>query len=88
MNNEEYGNLFQKATQLFYQQDYERAENICNQLIKINSKQSDVYNLLSIVKDKQSNLELSIAAPFLVRDIRPDGLTRSFVLGLQYQYSF
>jgi hypothetical protein len=37
---------------------------------------------------KQSSLELSLATPFVVRDIRPDGLTRSFVLGLQYQYSF
>lgn len=37
---------------------------------------------------KQSSLELSLATPFVVRDIRPDGLTRSFVLGLQYQHSF
>lgn len=36
----------------------------------------------------KSQIELSIASPFLVRKIRPDGLTRSFVLGLNYQYSF
>jgi len=35
-----------------------------------------------------NSIELSIAAPFVVRDIRPDGLTRSFVLGLQYKILF
>lgn len=37
---------------------------------------------------KQKSVELSIASPFKIRDIRPDGLTRSFVLALQYHYSF
>ncbi len=46
-------------------------------------------NLITSVKlTKQSNVELSVATPFVVRDVRPDGLTRSFVLGMQYQYSF
>ncbi|TDD95558.1 hypothetical protein [Flavobacterium cellulosilyticum] len=46
-------------------------------------------NLISTYKlSKQKSIELSIAAPFVIRDIRPDGLTRSFVLGLQYNYSF
>jgi hypothetical protein len=38
--------------------------------------------------NKQNQIELSLASPFVVRKIRPDGLTRSFVFGLQYQYSF
>jgi len=38
--------------------------------------------------NKQSSLELSLATPFVVRDIRADGLTRSIVAGIQYQYSF
>lgn len=38
--------------------------------------------------NKQNSIELSLATPFVVRDVRPDGLTRSFVLGLNYQYSF
>ena len=38
--------------------------------------------------NKQNQIELSLASPFVVRKIRPDGLTRSLVLGLQYQYSF
>jgi hypothetical protein len=46
-------------------------------------------NLLTSYKlTGQSQIELSLAAPFVVRTIRPDGLTRSFVAGLQYQYSF
>jgi hypothetical protein len=46
-------------------------------------------NLLSTYHiNKQNQLELSIASPFVVREVRPDGLTRSLVLGLQYQYSF
>jgi hypothetical protein len=38
--------------------------------------------------NKQSGVELSLATPFLVRDIRPDGLTRKFVVGLLYTHSF
>lgn len=44
--------------------------------------------ITSYAVSKQSTVELSVATPFVVRDVRPDGLTRSFVLGLQYQYSF
>ncbi|WP_276500352.1 hypothetical protein [Terrimonas pollutisoli] len=35
-----------------------------------------------------NGFELSIGAPFVVRDQRPDGLTRSFVTSLEYQFSF
>jgi hypothetical protein len=46
-------------------------------------------NLITNYKiNKQNNIELSLAAPFVVRDSRPDGLTRSFVLGLQYKILF
>ncbi len=38
--------------------------------------------------NNQNSVELSVASPFVVRDIRPDGLTRSFVLGLQYKILF
>lgn len=37
---------------------------------------------------KQSSIELSLATPFVVRDVRPDGLTRSFVAGFLYKYAF
>ena len=38
--------------------------------------------------NKRSALELSLATPFLIREIRPDGLTRGFVAGLNYRVSF
>lgn len=46
-------------------------------------------NFLGLYRINQQNqVEISIATPFVVRDIRPDGLTRSLVIGLQYRYSF
>jgi hypothetical protein len=38
--------------------------------------------------NKSSSIELSLAAPFVVRDVRPDGLTRKFTAGLEYKFSF
>lgn len=38
--------------------------------------------------DKQSSLELSLATPFVVREIRPDGLTRGFVASIHYRIAF
>lgn len=35
-----------------------------------------------------SKLEVSVAAPFLVRENRPDGLTRKFIMAIQYSVSF
>ena len=34
------------------------------------------------------NLQLSVGAPFVVREARPDGLTRSFVANLEYRIRF
>lgn len=46
-------------------------------------------NLISTYHINTKNqIELSLATPFVVREIRPDGLTRSLVLGVNYQYSF
>jgi hypothetical protein len=35
-----------------------------------------------------NGFELSLGTPFIVRDQRPDGLTRKFVATLEYQFSF
>lgn len=46
-------------------------------------------NLISTYNySKQKSIEVLLAAPFAVRDIRPDGLTRSFVLAIQYKFLF
>ncbi|WP_264520575.1 hypothetical protein [Flavobacterium sp. N1994] len=66
-------------------------ENIFGQRENIKGSDGLTINgniITSYSLTKQSSLELSLATPFVVRDSRPDGLTRSFVLGLQYQYSF
>ena len=66
-------------------------ENIFGQRERIKGSDGLTVNgnlITSYTLSKQSSLELSLASPFVIRDIRPDGLTRSFVVGLQYQYSF
>ncbi len=35
-----------------------------------------------------NSLQLSLGAPFVVRDVRPDGLTRGFILNLEYKIKF
>lgn len=37
---------------------------------------------------KNQSFQLSFASPFVTRDLRPDGLTRSFVVGLEYVLRF
>ena len=66
-------------------------ENIFSQ--RENIKGSDGLtingNLISSYPiNANSSLELSLATPFVVRDIRPDGLTRAFTAGIIYKVSF
>lgn len=51
--------------------------------LTINGNLISSYNF-----NKTNSLELSLATPFVVRDIRPDGLTRKFVAGLIYKITF
>ncbi|TDP57788.1 hypothetical protein [Flavobacterium dankookense] len=51
--------------------------------LTINGNLIGIYNINS-----KNSIELSVATPFVVRDVRPDGLTRSFVLGLNYRILF
>lgn len=61
----------------------EREKYAGSEGLTINGNLISAYNI-----NEQKKIELSIATPFVVRDIRPDGLTRSFVLAIQYKYSF
>lgn len=46
-------------------------------------------NLISTFNfNKKNSFELSLATPFVVRTIRPDGLTRSFVASVLYKIAF
>lgn len=38
--------------------------------------------------DEKQALQFNVGAPFIVRDVRPDGLTRSFVASLEYRIKF
>jgi len=67
-----------------YENIFGKRENfVGSKGLTINGNLISAYNI-----NKQKSVELSIAAPFVVRDIRPDGLTRSFVLALHYKISF
>jgi hypothetical protein len=45
------------------------------------------FNLLIAHKiNKKNAFEISVAAPFVVRKIRPDGLTRALSIGVEYQF--
>lgn len=82
---------FKPNVLLIYHLGEDDFENIFGQRESIKGSDGLTVNgnlITSCSLTKQSVLELSLAAPFVVREVRPDGLTRSFVLGLNYQYSF
>lgn len=65
--------------------------NELNQRIDIDGSSGLTANANVIVNYKlsdASSLESSLAVPFIVRDERPDGLTRSFTLGVSYKIGF
>ncbi|WP_029295416.1 hypothetical protein [Chryseobacterium hispalense] len=43
---------------------------------------------LDYTLNKTNALQLNVGVPFLVRDTRPDGLTRSFITNLEYSFKF
>jgi hypothetical protein len=60
-----------------------RESYIGSEGLTINGNLISTYNI-----NQQKSIELSLATPFVVRDIRPEGLTRSFVLAIQYKILF
>ncbi|OYX84196.1 MAG: hypothetical protein B7Y83_09010 [Flavobacteriales bacterium 32-34-25] len=82
---------FKPNLQFIYHLGEDRFENIFGQEERI--KNSDGLTVNGSVNasyhfNTKSSLSFLIATPFVVRDIRPDGLTRSIVLGLFYKVSF
>lgn len=45
-------------------------------------------NLISAYHFKTGTIELSLATPFVVRDVRPDGLTRKYTAAISYSFGF
>lgn len=67
-----------------YEDIFGKRKEIKNsQGITINASFITDYNF-----NNKNSLELNIAAPVLVREIRPDGLTRAFVAAISYHYKF
>jgi hypothetical protein len=66
-----------------YETIYGKRENIAGSGgLTINGNLIALYAV-----NTKSSIELSVAAPFVVRKIRPDGLTRAFTAGITYKTS-
>jgi hypothetical protein len=66
-------------------------EDVTNQEVQIKGSEGLTLNASLLVLYSINNknaLELNFASPLIVREARPDGLTRSFVLNLEYKISF
>lgn len=82
---------FKPSLLTIYHTNSDTYTDFSNNKIEINgSKGMTVNGVLNGVFTFKNNseLELTVAAPFKVREARPDGLTRKFVLGLQYRIKF
>lgn len=66
-------------------------EDVTNQEIEIKGSEGLTLNgslLVQYLINNKNALEFNLGSPLIVRDARPDGLTRSFVLNLEYKFSF
>lgn len=76
---------------LIYHFGEDQYTNEINQIVSINGSSGLTANANMIINynlNSSSSLETSIAFPFVVREERPDGLTRSFTIGLSYKVGF
>jgi len=72
INSIKYNDLFQKSIKLFQSGKFSESELICTKLIQINSKNSDVYNLLSLIKDKNGEADLAIKNIKIAISLQPN----------------
>lgn len=76
---------------LIYHLGEDRYQDIFGKTVSIRGSDGLTVNgslITSYAINHYNSLELSMAAPFVVREKRPDGLTRSFVLGIQFRTQF
>ena len=67
---------------------YETAIGNREEIIGSNGPTINLTAGMGYKPNEKSRINLQLAAPVLVRDVRPDGLTRSFVVQVGYQHSF
>lgn len=75
---------------IYHLQD-DKYTNALNEEVAINGSSGLTVNGNLFLKyniNKTNALELSFGTPFVVRDARPDGLTRSFIANLEYRINF
>ena len=66
-------------------------EDVTNQEIQIKGSEGLTLNASLLVQysiNDKNALEFNLGSPLIVRDARPDGLTRSIVLNLEYKFRF
>lgn len=74
-----------------YHLSNDKFTDVDNMEKEINGSQGLTLNAniyLNYIFNQKNSLELSFGSPLIVRDTRPDGLTRSFVANLEYKISF
>lgn len=82
---------FKPNVLLIYHFGEDSFENIFGEREKIDGSSGLTLNGNIICQyqiNPKSSLETSLAAPFIVRRERPDGLTRAYTIGLSYKVSF
>jgi hypothetical protein len=83
--------IFKPNLLFIYHLGEDSFENIFGKRERIPGSEGLTINgnlISSYVINSKSSIELSLATPFVVRTIRPDGLTRSITAGFVYKRSF
>lgn len=60
MTNQQIDQLFKNAVALYSQKQFEQAEQLCHQILKINRFFPDAYNILSAISNEKGDLDKSI----------------------------
>ncbi len=74
MENYKYNEMLHKAIHLFQSGYINESESICNQLIKLELKNSDLYNLISIIRDQKGEIDSAIENINYAIDMQSDNL--------------
>lgn len=83
--------IFRPNVLFIYHLGKDSFENVFGQRQTIQNSEGLTINgnlITSYRLSDKNYLEASIATPFVVREVRPDGLTRAFTLGLSYKRNF
>ena len=83
--------IFRPNVLFIYHLGKDSFENVFGQRQTIQNSEGLTINgnlITSYRISEKSYVEASVATPFVVREVRPDGLTRAFTIGLSYKRNF